>query len=693
GLSAAGFGGANFHAVVSAYANDTPAGIGVVEWPAELFLFRGDDRAHASASMAALERWLGADTTAKLRDLAAAVSIGTAPVQVAVVASSVEELRDALVLAKQYESDGSRVFCRQEVDGKVAFLFPGQGSQRVGMLADLFVAFPALQRLLRLGEPYLDRMFPAGAFSIEEAKVQRAALADTRVAQPALGIADLAMAELLKGVGVTPQMAAGHSYGELVALCVAGVYDAPTLIELSAARADCILAAAPADPGAMAAIDADIERVRTLIADTDVIVANHNAPQQAVISGPTAKLKALLEKFRAAGINVHELPVACAFHSPLVAGAESTLAAKLAAVPFEPASFEVWSNTEAAPYPTDAAPARTLLARQLAKPVRFMEQIEAMYLAGARVFVEVGPGSVLTKLVGQILGNRAHVAIGCDRSGEPGIKQWLTALAQLAAAGVKVDVATLFAQRHIAKVDLHGAVAQMSKSAWRVNGQRALPLHGELPPGSFRPPLEPVAVYASSRPARAYNDEEDTMNREQMIVEFLRTTREAVTAQRDVLLGYLGQPIAFSPQIAAPPLAVSATVVASEARAIAHTPAATPPVAAAPTQDVGTVLLTIVAERTGYPKDMLELDLDMEADLSIDSIKRIEILGELRQRVGVSPRAGMSDEQLVEQLAAIKTLRGIIAWIEANGKSAPAATPATTAGAMTPPAKTEDVTQ
>ena len=105
--------------------------------------------------------------------------------------------------------------------GSVAFLYPGQGSQRPGMLADLFVAFPNLQRWLRSGAPWADRMFPAAAFSDEARAKQREALTDTRVAQPALGIAGLAMTELLASCGLRPDVAGGHSYGELVALAVA----------------------------------------------------------------------------------------------------------------------------------------------------------------------------------------------------------------------------------------------------------------------------------------------------------------------------------------------------------------------------------------------------------------------------------------------------------------------------------------
>lgn len=160
--------------------------------------------------------------------------------------------------------------------------------------------------------------------------------------------------------------------------------------------------------------------------------------------------------------------------------------------------------------------------------------------------------------------------------------------------------------------------------------------------------------------------------REQTVVEFLRTMREMVQAQRDVMLGYLGTaPV----QLAAPMIAPAPQLAVAP---LASAPVSVPaPVAAEPQaeQPVADVLLAIVSDRTGYPTEMLELDLDLEAELSIDSIKRIEILGELRERVGLEPPPGKTDEEVVEQLAALKTLREIIAWLEDNrggAASAPA---------------------
>src|SRR5581483_4873213 len=161
----------------------------------------------------------------RLRDLARTCAEGSGQVRLAIVADDVADLRAKLTAGREFRA-APGVFVRSDAaPGKVAFLFPGQGSQRPGMLADLFIAFPRLQRLLRQAGPrYAEAMFPPAAFTAEAADRQKAAIPDTSAAQPALGVAGLAVYRLLADVGVRPDMAGGHSYGELVALAAAGVY-------------------------------------------------------------------------------------------------------------------------------------------------------------------------------------------------------------------------------------------------------------------------------------------------------------------------------------------------------------------------------------------------------------------------------------------------------------------------------------
>jgi acyl transferase domain-containing protein/NAD(P)H-dependent flavin oxidoreductase YrpB (nitropropane dioxygenase family) len=699
GLSAFGFGGTNFHAVVaSASTSDESApAYGVEAWPAELFLLRGADRTAVLPLLDQLAarahehsaRPAGA-TGGRLRDLAAAAAAtGSGPVQIAVVASDFADLAAKLELAREHatatdtgpqSAAGVHVAgpARDAAPPEVAFLFPGQGSQKPAMLSELFVTLPALRDQLER-HPHLARvMLPGAAFDRDARHAQIEAITDTSVAQPVLGIAGMASARALALAGVRPDMVAGHSYGELVALTVAGAIAEDDLVELSVARAEEILSAAGTDPGSMAAVAAAHDEVCALLRrDGTVVVANDNAPRQVVVSGPTEALEDACETLREAGLGVRRFPVSCAFHSPVVAGAAEGFAKRLADIDLAVPSLPVWSNTTARPYTGSPAQIRAQLATQLASPVRFREQVEAMYESGARLFVEVGPGQVLTGLVAKILGDREHCAVGFESAGA-GVEGYLNLLGQLAVRGVGVDLTALFAGRTVA-ADLGAALPPAP--SWVVNGHLVKTVGGEIVTGG--------ASAASPRMAAGQSRLSATSDpRASAVVEYLRGMRETVAAGRDVMLAYLGA--APAPAAPVPVPVVQAT---SAAAALAPAPAgggARPlPSGAAPAgsggvppqewtpESLAELVLGIVSERTGYPIEMLDGGLDLEADLSIDSIKRLEIVGEIADRIGLGDNAEDLDDEITEELVRLKTLDGIVGWLH----STIAATLASTDGA------------
>src|SRR5262249_1109038 len=270
----------------------------------------------------------------------------------------------------------------------------------------------------RLERPLGKFIFPPSAFTPEHEKQAKEALTRTDVAQPALGAASLGMFRLLTRLGVRPDMMAGHSYGDYVALCAAGSLPSEELIRLSHERGRIILEATDRIPGAMAAVEADADTVAAVLDELDnVTAANLNSPNQTVISGTEEDIRAALERFQKEGIRGQRIPVACAFHSPLIAPASEPFGRILDSCSFVPPQYPVYANTTATPYPNDPATVAALLRQHLASPVRFRDEIEAMYVAGARVFVEVGPQGVLTGLVGQTLAGRPHLAIASDLKG------------------------------------------------------------------------------------------------------------------------------------------------------------------------------------------------------------------------------------------------------------------------------------
>ncbi|MGW3446065.1 SDR family NAD(P)-dependent oxidoreductase [Streptomyces sp. NPDC001076] len=672
GVSAFGFGGTNFHVVLGAYDSAVPPEQGLDAWPAELFVFRGRDEKAAHRGVEEILRVAGSGSW-RLRDLALAAArradASHEPVRAAVVATDVTGLAGQLrrVLAGEHDpAAGIHLTDPQpDAEAKVAFLFPGQGSQRPGMLADVLIAFPELQHYLRLGRAHADTLYPPAAFDEDTRERRRAALTDTRAAQPALGITGLAAHAFLTAAGVRPDMAAGHSYGELVALSAAGALAPETLLELSAERAAAILAAAGDEPGTMAAVSGtadDVERaLRTAGAPPSVVVANHNSPRQTVISGPTGEVTEAVRLLRESGLGAKRIPVACAFHSPVVAGAGERFAEVLADTAVRPPEFPVWSNRTAAPYRPDADAVRAELAAQIGSPVAFAAQIEAMYEAGARVFVEAGPGTVLTRLVGQILGDRPHTTVACEPRAGGGLRGWLDALARLAVAGAPVRTAWLLRGRDA--VDALRTPAP-KRPGWTVDGQLVRTAAGELLPGALAPARRVVetTTVTTNQPHGAPADQDA------LISEFLRTSREMIAAQRDVLLTYFGAAQVQAP--AAPVLQQlpSAEAVVPQPQSAEPAPALAPAPAVEPeaTADVERVVLEIISERTGYPVDMIEPDLDLEADLSIDSIKRAEIAGELAKRLGIAGGAESLDDAELEELAKARTAAAVTGWLRAR---------------------------
>ncbi|KEF33421.1 ACP S-malonyltransferase [Deinococcus sp. RL] len=291
---------------------------------------------------------------------------------------------------------------------RIAALFPGQGSHAVGMAADLAAAFAEAGAVYAQAEatlPGLRGLMEAGP--LED-------LTLTANQQPALVAASVAAFRAWQAqTGLTPAFAAGHSLGEYSALVAAGALDLADALRLTRRRGELMQAAVPVGAGAMSAVMGDPDVVREVCAATPGVVqpANYNAPTQTVISGEKAAVDAAAAELKARGLKVIPLRVSAPFHCDLMAPAREGLTPALRAAAFGPLAFPVYANVTAEAN-TDPAALPDLLARQVTGSVRWVETIRALADAGAEVFVEFGPGTVLTGLVERILPGARTLNVG-----------------------------------------------------------------------------------------------------------------------------------------------------------------------------------------------------------------------------------------------------------------------------------------
>jgi len=284
----------------------------------------------------------------------------------------------------------------------VAFLFPGQGSQNVGMGRDWADAFPESRRVFEEADEVLGFGLTRLCWEGPEEE-----LTLTANLQPALVATSVAVLRAVETTGARPAAVAGHSLGEYSALVAASTLELADALRLTRRRGELMQRAVPVGEGAMAAILAlDDDAVRRVVADAaggEVLsVANLNAPGQVVVAGHRAAVERAVELARERGGKPRMLPVSAPFHCPLMRPAREGLEPVLRETPFSDPEVPIVTNVDARPAATGAA-ARDALVRQIDSPVRWVESVEWMTdRGGVTAFAELGPGSVLLNTVKRI---------------------------------------------------------------------------------------------------------------------------------------------------------------------------------------------------------------------------------------------------------------------------------------------------
>jgi len=746
-ISAFGFGGSNFHCVLEE-AQTTGTDI---DWDGKVLLLAvgADNRQSLSGKLNAIDlqqSWSDLRTTAARSLQQFSSSDACRLLFVITPKTGLDKLfNDARQMLQKQDLDQWSLpegawFGTGKPAGKLALLFPGQGSQYPDMLLDLACQFPQMQSVLAEADHIFSEMgngqllnkliYPLPVFNDEARAAQAEALRTTSHAQPAIGAVSLGALRILEHLGIRAEASAGHSFGELTALCAAGRIDSDSLHHLAIKRGE-LMQLGTGDLGSMLAVSSSAAVIHEILEaeQLDLIIANNNAPRQVVLSGASDQIKRANEILKKRGLSAKMLTVSAAFHSSFVSAAEKPFAQFMQAIRFKTGKMPVYANTTSEPYPDAEAAVRQLLARQLAQPVEFVAEIENMYAAGIRTFIETGPGNTLTGLVKSILGEREHTAIALDASkGKQGGQYDLACtLARIACLG-------------------HENLINLWDSQWLQQSETNTPTKPgmtiKLTGANYVKPRPPVVSISKDQPRMQTNPKTSNattasvqtrtvtapvvtktpvltptvMGGDQATL-LLQTTQQSILAlqqmqeqtaqlhrsylegqqaaqqsiqrliqQQQQLLS--GMPVSFDPAPLTPVTVPQVPVVSTRPTKPIISPAAPAtvatikpvhdaPVVTAPTAATGqleTILLQVIAEKTGYPVEMLSLEMSLDTDLGIDSIKRVEILSGLQEKL-----PGIRKIQ-PEDLGTFRLLKHIIEYLaadeETDSTAAPTSAPA-----------------
>ncbi len=446
GVSAYGFGGTNFHLVLEEHrpgsltsrrassvalrATPEPATVSAPETaprtpPRGVAMVSGADSAALAASLDALLARVEGGFTPKAAAPDAAFL--AAPERLAVDFGTREELLEKLGKAKKALASGTpkalQALASQGIfrgsgpaPGRLAFLFPGQGSQYVNMGRELAAREPAAAAVFAeadrvmtpiLGRPLTSYLF-VDAKDDDAVRAAEEALKQTAITQPAMLTADVALYEVLRTYGLEPDLVMGHSLGEYAALVAAGVMPFADALEAAAARGREMTQVSLADNGQMAAIMAPVEEVEAVLATVDgyVVAANINSRAQCVIGGASAAVEAAVVALQQKGFHAIRLPVSHAFHTEIVAPASAPLRRVLDRLRVSPPTRKLVANVTGVLYPLTVDGIKEILQKQIASPVQWVRGLETLWAEGARTFVEVGPKRALKGFVDDVLDGR-----------------------------------------------------------------------------------------------------------------------------------------------------------------------------------------------------------------------------------------------------------------------------------------------
>ncbi|PTL82062.1 type I polyketide synthase [Vitiosangium sp. GDMCC 1.1324] len=645
GVSSFGVGGSNFHTILEEYKAPPSRPEKKESEPAD-----GEPKLVAVA---------GADARACLTQLDALCEqqgpledtrrTPEGPWRVAITARTREELRKKRdFLRKAVESGGdleplgqSGIFAAGPDaplrGAKVAVTFPGQGGQYANMLRPLARAYPVVARTLEEADRVYLRLTGrtlTGSFYTEDPKNYRQNDEDIHAA---VFLVNVALYRLLAAHGIHADLLIGQSAGELAALVAAGSLSLEDGLHAIHSRTVAVLEMPTEDPGQMAALACASEQVPELLAGLPgyATLAADNGPRACIVSADRHALPGLVERCTARGIECNVLAVSHGYHSELIGKARPAYQRVLDGLTFHKPAVRLISTIDAADYgnrPLREYP--SFLTSQFVEPVRLRQALGEAHRQGARIFIEAGPKWSLTQFTREILKGQQHGAIASIHPKVGDMEQFKRVVGYSFVNGV-------------GQLSADGAGAEVEQVLLQ------LPLDGVLEPAT--------ALKVAIALGREFGVDASVAQPEN-----LRTFEAIIALVEQLRTGQAATGTAAAAAKAPPPPPAPAPS--------ASQPETTVLKSIALEQEVRRVLLDTVVAKTGYPEDMLEMDLDLEADLGIDTVKQVDIFARTREHFGVSrdPNRALRD---------FNTLRKVIDHIveriiAAGGASAPASAPA-----------------
>ena len=481
GVSGCGWNGTRAHVVMEEYRNlpgaQRPSAIR--EWSSELVLLDSESRLGLAQATARLQEYLSGARAAPVRDIAYTcwTALKGAPHRLALVASSLADLENKLKHARALlqephdaairERDG--IYYRRPGArglGKLALLFPGEGSQYANMFRDLSLYFASVRECFDQTDyfpesaaesesawPLSAALFPAPSSSANAQAVADARLSGMDGAMGALIASEHAMLDLLRRFSLMPSMVLGYSCGEWMAMAAAGIVDKEELLcnirALSGLDRE-LAEQAAARPMQLVWVGARRETVEALLGPVlgrAAHIAADNCPGQILLSLEPDAEREVIARLTAKSVPTERLQRSSGYHTPTFEPFCARIREFAESLRVHTPVLAAYSCATGGPYPSGTAAIQALVGRMFVNPVLFRQAIECMYADGARIFLETGPRSLLTAFVDDILRERPHLALSLDQYRQPGLAQLQHVLAKLLAEGVSLDLAPLFVDR------------------------------------------------------------------------------------------------------------------------------------------------------------------------------------------------------------------------------------------------------